>query len=277
MIEGEGLGPSVDLHSHLVPGVDDGAGSVDDALEGLKRMHATGISVVVTTPHLEGSVTLLPERFKVRVEEFDEAFQRLLVRMEDELPGIEISRANEVALDHPEPDLTAPSLRLGEGQYVLVEWPRLRVPSSSTRVLQRLSEQNVGLLLAHPERYRLGDGAMERMAEWKEAGACFQVNYGSLVGAYGPDARRRGLELLARGWVDCLATDFHGRPALRLFISEAMEGILDRGEEREDSVEVWRLLSRTNPERIFRGEVPAPVRPLGRGEGIWQRLTSLFR
>ena len=268
---------AVDLHSHLVPGVDDGARTVEDVVEGVSRMADRDIGHIVTTPHLDGSLTLMPDRFEARMAEMDRAFARAQAAVREVFPRMVFSRANEVALDHPEPELTDPRLQLDRGGYVLVEWPRLRVPPESARVLDRVRGQGVGLLLAHPERYRLGDRAMERLGQWREAGAFFQVNYGSLVGAYGAEARRTALELLARGWVECLATDFHGRAGLRLFISEARDHFRTADGEPGPETEAWHLLTRSNPGRIVEGEAPVPVPPVGRGETLWGRLTSLFR
>jgi len=277
MIPPKGTSGVVDLHSHLVPGVDDGARTVQDVLEGIGRMVERRVSHVVTTPHLDGTLTLLTDRFAERMEEMDKAFTRARRAVKETFPDVTFQRANEVALDHPEPDLTDPRLQLNGAGYVLVEWPRLSVPPSSGRVLERLEEQGIRLLLAHPERYRLGERHMELMESWKEAGACLQVNYGSLAGAYGPDARRRSLELLSRGWVDCLATDFHGRAGLRLFMEAAREHFPVPDPEGESESEVWNLLTRANPRRILDGVAPAPVPPLERGEGFWTRLASRFR
>jgi protein-tyrosine phosphatase len=271
------LRPSIDIHSHLVPGVDDGASTVEDVLEGLGRLTGEGVSTLVTTPHLDGSLTLLPQPFAERMSQIDEAFARARKSVEDSFPELTFHRANEVALDHPEPDLSDPRMRLSPSGGILVEWPRLRVPPGSPRVLERLGEQGIPLVLAHPERYRLGEAAMERMEEWREAGAIFQVNYGSLVGAFGPDARQRSLKLLARGWVDLLASDFHGRPRLPLHIAEARDTVLSGGREEGDGVEAWIRLTRTNPQRILDGEAPLAVPPLGNGGTLWARFTSLFR
>lgn len=277
MTESPELRPSVDVHSHLVPAVDDGAATVEDVLEGLGRLTHEGISTLITTPHLDGSLTLLPEPFEERMSQIDEAFALARSSVELRFPELSFHRANEVALDHPEPDLSDPRMRLSRRGGILVEWPRLRVPPGSPRVLERLGEQGIPLVLAHPERYRLGDGAMERMEEWREAGAIFQVNYGSLVGAFGPEARRRGLTLLTRGWVDLLASDFHGRPRLPLHIAEARDLVLAGGRDEGDGIEAWIRLTRTNPQRILDGEPPLAVPSLGSGGTLWSRFASLFR
>ncbi len=277
MTGSEELRPSIDIHSHLVPGVDDGAATVEDVLEGLGRLTGEGVSTLVTTPHLDGSLTLLPRPFEERMSQIDEAFARARKSVEGSFPELSFHRANEVALDHPEPDLSDPRMRLSPSGGILVEWPRLRVPPGSPQVLERLGEQGIPLVLAHPERYRLGESAMDRMEAWREAGAIFQVNYGSLVGAFGPDARRRSLNLLARGWVDLLASDFHGRPRLPLHIAEARDTVLSGGRDEGDGMEAWIRLTRTNPQRILDGELPLAVPPLGNGGTLWSRFTSLFR
>lgn len=270
----------VDLHSHLVPGVDDGARTVEDVLEGVGRMVDRGIRRIVTTPHLLGSLTRDPRRLEVRLDEMDRAFEPARSAVAEAFPEVRFSRANEVALDHPEPDLSDPRLRLEGCRFVLVEWPRLHVPPASHRALEALREQGHGLLLAHPERYRSTDGSPERLTHlerWKEVGARFQVNYGSLVGAYGPAARRRAVELLARGWVDCLSSDFHGRTGLRIHFRAAREWFLGFEGDPGPGADVWELLTRTNPERILQGEEPLEAPGVRRGDTLWRRLSSLFR
>jgi len=270
---------AVDLHSHLVPGVDDGASTVDDVLEGIGRMVECGVDTVVTTPHLEGSLTLLPDALERRLETMESSFAQAREAVLKAFPDLTFLRANEVALDHPEPDLSDPRIQLGDGGFLLVEWPRLHVPPGSPSVLKRLVDEGHRMLLAHPERYRIGEGerALGRITEWRETGVPFQVNYGSLVGAYGPEPRRRALWLLRKGWVECLATDFHGRPNLRLYMVDARERLFSEEGDGESEQSSWELLTRTNPRRILEGEAPLPVPPIEVQDGLWERLTSFFR
>lgn len=267
----------VDLHSHLVPGVDDGARTVEDVLEGVERMVERGVERIVTTPHLDGSLTLDPGLLEVRMDEMDQAFEPARAAVRARWPKLKFSRANEVALDHPEPDLSHAGLRLGDGPFVLVEWPRMQVPPGAVRALARLREQGVELLVAHPERYRNLATGVESLGEWREAGAFLQVNYASLVGAYRAEVQGRAWELLARGWADCLATDFHGRSHLRLFMREGERQVREQGVAQGPAGEAWELLTQVNPERILRGERPLAVPPVRQGGTVWGRLTSLFR
>ena len=123
----------VDLHNHLVPGVDDGSRTLDDALEGLGRMWELGIRRVVTTPHLDASLTREPGAFEPKLAVVDEAFRKLTQASGEQWPDLEIGRGHEVMLDIPDPDFSDPRLHLAGSQYVLIEWPRLMLPPRHPR------------------------------------------------------------------------------------------------------------------------------------------------
>jgi protein-tyrosine phosphatase len=265
-------GGQVDLHSHLVPGVDDGARTVDDVLEGVGRMRERGVGVIVTTPHIAGSLTLEPEALERRLGRVEEAFRTALEAVGRAYPDMGFHLGHEVRLDAPDADLSDRRLRLGGSPVAMVEWPGFRIPPETPRVLRALKSQGVDLLVAHLERYRGYDPGMTVVERWREEGVFLQMNHGSLVGRYGPEVRERSIRLLERGWVDCLATDFHGQPELRLYIRGAWR--LFREMEAE---EAWELLTRVNPGRIMKGESPLPVPPVKDERGVWSRLTSLFR
>ena len=262
----------VDLHSHLIPGVDDGARTVEDALEGIARMVKVGVGSIVTTPHLDGSVTSDPMAFQARMAEVDAAWTRLSEVVAERFPELRLQRGHEVMLDTPDPVLTDPRVRLGGTDFVLVEWPRLQVPPGSTRAIARIRSADARPIVAHPERYSGMGPEMDLAAEWRLEGALLQVHHGSLVGRYGPRARERALLLLQRGWVDLLSSDFHGRSHLKLHIREAREVLMEWGGEEQ-----WRMLTSVNPARVLDNEFPLPVPPLPLPGGLWTRVRSLFR
>ena len=263
--------PLTDLHSHLVPAVDDGARTIDDALEGIGRMVERGVRTIVTTPHLGGTATLKPARLEAALEPVDRAFEVLAARVAERYPDLELLRGHEVLLDIPDPDLSDSRLWLGEVPVVLVEWPGLQFPPGTPRVLREMVEGGVRPVVAHPERYRVHNQRLTTPGEWREAGAWLQVNYGSLVGRYGPAARAHALTLLERGWVDCFSTDFHGRAHLRLYIRECRELFMKMGR-----MEAWELLTSINPARIRRGEAPEAVPPVSIPMGVVERIRVLF-
>ncbi len=264
----EGL---TDLHSHLVPGVDDGARTVDESLEGLGRMVDAGYRVLATTPHFDGSLTLDPEKFGRRMEEMDEGWSVLVEAAAARYPDLSLFRGHEVMLDVPAPDLSDSRLHLADGAWVLVEWPRLQVPPGTSRVLERLIDTGVRPLIAHPERYRGIDRELAIVERWISLGAALQVNLGSLAGRYGEGARTLAFRLLRRGWVSCMGSDFHGRPHLDLYVDEARALLTE-----VDGVDQWRLLTSTNPGRVLGGESPLPVAELSPAGGFWNRIKGFF-
>lgn len=264
--------PFTDLHSHLIPGVDDGARTVEEALEGIGRLRDEGVQTLVATPHLEGSMTRIPELLEARLHEVDLAWEGLKSAASEAFPKMEFFRGHEVMLDVPDPDFSDPRTRLAGSSYVLVEWPRLQVPPATTQVLSRLRDAGYQVILAHPERYHGLDSDFALVGEWRKMGARLQVNYGSLAGRYGEEPRQRVLTFLERGWVDLFSTDFHGRPHLSVYLQSAKEAMeILEGEEQFD------LLARTNTARVLRGDEPLPVPPLTRERGLWEKVRGLFR
>jgi protein-tyrosine phosphatase len=256
-----------DLHSHLVPAVDDGAPDLEHAMEGIARMAAAGITRIVTTPHIDGARTHDAAGLAAELDAVDRAFEPVRAAVAEHHPGLAIGQAYEVRLDVPDPDLSEPRLRFPGTDVVLVEWAALQVPPSSVQAMEGLVRQGIRPLLAHPERYRGLDARIELVAEWRGRGALMMVNHGSVVGRYGNEAQRLAHRLLARGWVDALATDFHGRPRLPLYLQESRGWF-----EAQGADEAWRLLAVENPTRIARGEAPLEVIPVRREEGFAARV-----
>ncbi len=261
-----------DLHSHLVPGVDDGSRTLKDALEGVARLRDAGFLRLATTPHLEGSLTRQPKALHLRLAEVDREWEAFRAAVEAGHAGLEVLRGHEVMLDVPDPDFSDPRTRLAGTDFVLVEWPRLTVPPETPRVLTRLRDLGYRPIIAHPERYGGLDAELALPGEWRRMGALLQVNYGSLAGRYGPAPLRRALTLLERGWLDLLSTDFHGRPHLALYLEEARELFA-----RLDADEHFSVLSGANPARVLAGEDPFPLPPLALKKGLWSRLRSVLR
>jgi protein-tyrosine phosphatase len=261
-----------DLHSHLVPGVDDGSRTLEEGRTGLIKLLRSGVRRVVTTPHFDASLTRELALMEERLAEIDRGWESLKAMSSSEFPDLELRRGQEVMLDIPDPDLSDPRLFLAETPYVLVEWPGLRVPPSTVPVLARFREAGIKPIIAHPERYRGLDKDMYLPGEWKAEGALLQVNYGSLLGRYGDLPRKRALTLLARGWADLLASDFHGRAHLSPNLLEAKAVLFEAGGGAQ-----FGLLAGMNPTRILRGEDPVRVPPLPIRPGVLQRLRGVFQ
>lgn len=261
-----------DLHSHLVPGVDDGSRTLEEARDGIRRLWDLGVRRIVTTPHLDGSLTRDRGILEARLGKVDEAWNSLRDMVDAEFPDLELHRGHEVMLDIPDPDLSDSRLRLADTPFALVEWPGLRVPPSTLPVLDRIVASGVRPIIAHPERYRGLDREVNLPGEWRARGALLQVNYGSIMGRYGDGPKKRAFTLLERGWVDLMASDFHGRAHLSPSLEEAEETLSGLGGAAH-----FAILARVNPTRILKEEDPVTVPPLMIQPGVWQRLRNAFQ
>jgi protein-tyrosine phosphatase len=246
----------IDLHSHLLPGVDDGSPSIEKSIPVLERFVRHGVTGVVCTPHLEASRAGQAPYEKHR---------ELLDGLRAAAPaGIALHLGWEIMLDVPGADLTHPNLALGDSRAVLVEFPRTNVPPSAADELFRLRMQGLVPVLAHPERY--WGCTPETVARWQAGGAVIQMD---AVGPLGKGSMAQlSLALLEQGLVDCIASDNHGD-------SRSMQGtrqwLIELGAEEQAE-----LLTTTNPARVLAGEPVLRVPPLPRrARGFLERLRTL--
>ncbi len=262
----------VDLHSHLVPGVDDGARDVPTVLAAVERMARAGIRRIVTTPHIRAGLTLDPPALGYRLDEVERAWEQAADAVGSDFPEVELRLGHEVMLDVPDPDFSDRRIRMAGTDFVLVEWPRMQIPPGTARVLEGIVSAGYRPIIAHPERYHGVGAQLDVVASWKEAGAALQVNYGSFAGRYGSDARQNAFRLLRRGWADYLSTDFHGQSGMKLYKREAWSILEELGAR-----EMLTTLCVTNPGRLLRNENPLAVEPLPQERGFWARIKELVQ
>lgn len=258
----------IDLHSHLMPEVDDGARSLDEALQALGRFREAGVTRLVTTPHLDGNLTLRPDLLESRLAELDTAWERLVLAAGSN--GLEMGRGTEVKLDTPSPDLSDERLRLGGTSLVLVEFPFMAIPPRSAEVLAEIVSQGYTPIVAHPERYDGSGSSLPTLDAWRRAGAYLQVNCGSLLGRHGKPAKTVAWRLLELGAVDLLASDNHSRGPVHN--DECMTLLEELGADEQAS-----LLLTVNPIRALDEELPLPVPPVVPRPGLWRRITEKLR
>jgi protein-tyrosine phosphatase len=261
----------VDIHNHLVPGVDDGARDIKAVLDSVERLTRQSIRRIVTTPHIDGSLTLDPARLESRLGQVTDAWERAAAAIRESFPEVAFHRGHEVCLDVPAVDLSDPRIRMAGTSFVLVEWPRLRLPPGTVAVLKSIRDKGHRPIVAHPERYAGMSAAIGVAGQWRDAGAALQVNYGSLVGRYGAEAESVAIRLLRRGWVDYLASDFHGHASLKVYKEEAWAALAEYGAE-----EVLTYLCRTNPGRLIEDTPPLPVPILPSERRFWARVRGML-
>lgn len=256
----------LDLHNHLMPGVDDGAADISESRLGLATMAEQGVRTVITTPHIRGSLTQKRGELEKYLDELDAAFDSLATLAAAEFPQLQIHRGVELMLDIPSPNIADARLRLAGSHFILVEFPWMMIPPNSTLAIRELKSAGVYPVIAHPERYSNISGRFELIESWIDAGAAIQVNSGSFVGYYGSNAKRHAWTILAHGWAHYLSSDYHsrGRCPIRACAAE----FLERGGAAQ-----LRALTVTNPARILRSEAPLDVEPLEEVQlGFWKKV-----
>jgi protein-tyrosine phosphatase len=260
----------VDFHSHLVPGVDDGARDLAEAVRAVETLASEGIRHVLTTPHLDASVISRTELFEKQQREVEEAWFRVVDSCVDRDPPMSFHLGREILLDTATPELSDPRVRLNGGPYVLVEFPRLNIPAGSEDVIGHITAIGYRPIVAHVERYLYQGDPVPQWDEWRQSGAALQVNAASYVGRYGASARSLAWQTLQLGWADLAASDYHARG--RPWISQAREEVRAAG-----GIEQERALFDLNPRYVLRGEPLVALEPLDVRRGPWTRLRRFFR
>lgn len=189
-----------DWHSHILPGVDDGIGKMEDAIEVLKTYDELGIKKVWLTPHIMEDYPNETQRLRERYEELKKEWKG----------KAELALASENMLDTLfEERLEANDLLpIGdEGNHLLVETSYFTPPYGMDDMLSNIKKKGYHVILAHPERYRYMEE--KDYIKLKENDVLFQMNLLSLVGAYGETARKKAEWLLKKGYINYLGTDIH--------------------------------------------------------------------
>lgn len=245
----------IDLHTHLLPGVDDGSPSIAVSADVLRRFASEGVRVVVCTPHLEAS------RADSAPYDRHAEILRELVAGASGAPSLRLGW--EIMLDVPGADLTASELRLGSAPAVLVEFPRTQVPASAATELFRIRMSGVVPVVAHPERY--WGCTAEMVREWRRVGAAIQMDATMLLGR--TPMAKLARELLEEGLVDVFASDNHGDTRN---LAGPYQWLVEIG-----AAEQAEMLTRTNPGLLLDGEPLLPVAPIPRERGMMGRLREL--
>ncbi len=266
--EASGATPGlVDLHTHLIPGVDDGAPDLESALETIGRLSDDGVTAIAATPHLNASNPNANRRARA-----DEVWPELVARAKQACAGVDLYRGFEISLDTPDFDLADEGLRLAGTRFALVEFYAFTVPDRSVEVLARVCGAGYVPIVAHPERYWGYDRGYGVVAEWRAVGALVQLNSGSLLGEYGHNTRLVAHRFLSDGRVDIIASDNHARPDRCPSLKQAWDYLVDRGLEEQA-----RLLLATNPRRILQDEFPLAVGRVDTQRGVFARLARRLK
>ncbi len=232
----------VDIHSHIVYGVDDGAQTIEDSLAMLRMAAECGTTDIVATPHSDNKYTYYPELIAERIAELQAA-------MGDR---IRIHRGCDFHLHFDnirncEEDRSR--FTINGQRYLMVEFSEINIPKNITLVFHDMLRRDITPVVTHPERNALLMARVNQMVEWVRSGCLMQVTAQSLIGGFGKKAEEAAKKLMRHKLVHFIASDAHDtefrppdlRPAWDLVAS-------DYGEKTAE------LLFNTNPRMTLTGE-----------------------
>ncbi len=250
----------IDLHSHVLPGLDDGCRSLEDSLELADAALADGVTVLAGTPHVRDDFPTTPEAMEAALARLREALAARRLPLEV-LPGGEIAWTRLDRLSHGE------LARFGLGgnpSLLLLELPTSGWPLALAPRLRELRGAGFRVVVAHPERHADLRGRPDRLRELAGAGALFQVTSAALDGRLGRTQRAAALELVDLGFAHLLASDAHGRGVRASGMRAAAAAL------RDEPLARW--LTEDVPAALLAGAELPPRPPRAR-----RRLAGLLR
>jgi protein-tyrosine phosphatase len=244
----------IDLHSHILPGIDDGARSLEEARELARLAVREGVTAIAATPHVRADYPTTPERMERGVSELQRDFGDQGIRLEVVRGGeVDIERLSALS----EADLERFTLA-GGGRYLLLEFPYFGWPLALDAAVATLVGLGLTPVLAHPERNATVQERPSRLGGLVAAGALVQVTAGSLAGAFGRSSRNAARALVASGLVHVLASDAHSPDARDAGLAAGVEALEDAGlaayltEETPAAIVAGEEVGRTPRRRRFR-------------------------
>lgn len=197
---------ATDMHSHLIPGIDDGAKTLDDSLELIRRMHEMGYRKFITTPHIQH------EYFKNTPEIIRAGLTKVREALREKNIPVEIEVAAEYLIDDGfEGKVASGNLMTFGDKYVLVELSYFNPHPNLKTFIFNLQVDGYKVILAHPERYTYWFDDMAKFEDLKDRGVFFQVNLVSLAGYYPDPVKKFAEKLIEKGMIEFVGSDMHNK------------------------------------------------------------------
>ena len=193
-----------DLHSHLIPGIDDGAQTIEESIILIQRMMDFGFSKLITTPHI------MADYYRNTSDIILSGLELLQNELLKRNMNVEVQAAAEYYLDETfENKLDKGDILLLGNEYLLFELSFINYPNNLFEIIDKILQKGYTPMLAHPERYPYLTGSVENYERIKEAGCYLQLNTLSLTGHYGKQTQKIAEDMVDRYLVDFLGSDLH--------------------------------------------------------------------
>ena len=232
----------IDLHCHILPGLDDGPDKIEESLEMAETAIADGITHVVATPHSSDS-------FWFDFSQVRRVRDELLARIGDRLTiatgcDFHLNLENLLSL-RKQPKQYC----INQHDYLLVEFNEVSIPPAMDNTLHEMQLSGLRLIVTHPERNIILRTHPERLREWVRRGCFVQVTGNALTGSFGPTAQQIGLEWIGEGIVHFVASDAHNNRTRPLRLQPAYDVVAGQFGEAKT-----RALFLENPRAAFEGK-----------------------
>lgn len=195
--------PAADMHSHLIPGIDDGVKTVEEALHVIDQLLGLGYTKLITTPHI------MTDYYGNTGTSVSAAYQDFLPHLESKGYSRILECAAEYYMDDTLVELVSrkePLLTFGT-KHILFETNVISEPLNLKEFIFALTLQGYKPIMAHPERYQFM--SVDKAEDLRNRGVLMQINMLSLIGYYGPPIQRMAEKLIQHGLVDALGSDCH--------------------------------------------------------------------
>lgn len=235
----------IDVHTHILPGIDDGSKDIEETFKILREACEAGFSDVFATSHyIEGE-------YEFNKTDREYIIEAIMEKVADEGLDITIHNGAEGYISNELPNLIREEVvpTLGESRYVLFELPLRAKVMYTNEVINKLIQMKLIPIIAHPERYELIQDEPSIAIEWVEQGALLQSNYASIIGRYGIKAKETLLKLLDANAVHFLGTDNHRSNSIYTRMEEIKKEF-----RRKIGRDKFYELSETNPRCILNNE-----------------------
>jgi protein-tyrosine phosphatase len=245
----------IDLHSHVLHAVDDGADSLETALDMLRIASNSGIRAVVATPHILDGLQVGYEETVVS------HFRELCRAVTDNRLEIDVYLGAEIHFQFGMEDIIESSIGTyrGMGRYFLVETPLTHYPKRFEEVLMRIISRGKKPIFAHPERVSPLLDDVDTIARLVYNGVYMQVNSGSIIGRFGSNIARFASDLIDRGLVHFIGSDAHSTSKRGFNLEKARDYV-----EEQYGEDLTELLFYTNPRNVLFSEQIEQAEPAGK-------------
>ena len=232
----------IDIHSHVLPGLDDGSDSLETSIEMLRMASAAGTTDIVATPHANSEFSFDPLVVEEKIAELQHAA--------GDLPRIHYGCDFHLTPENIEDALRAPGkYSINHRGYLLVEFSESFIPKTTTEIFGRMLAVGICPVLTHPERNVLLQKRLPDLEAWADMGCLLQVTAQSLLGLFGRRARDFSHTLLSRQLVHFLASDAHDVTHRTTELRPAWDYV-----EQHFGAETARLLLADNPKAALLGQ-----------------------